>query len=89
MHHISCVKSCDSQHDCVIIPNKDEQELCPGYDVLNEAPVGCFVLTDALVKKGVIHQWIVFFQKGGWSVLEDHTEIRRVKYPWLRAGGSF
>jgi len=34
----------------------------------NEAPIGYFVLNDDLVKKGVICQWIVFFQKGGWSV---------------------
>jgi len=56
VHHISCEKSCDFQHDCATTPNKDEQELCPGYGILNEAPIGYFVLNDALVKKGVIHQ---------------------------------
>ena len=89
MHHISCVKSCDSQHDFVTTPHKDGQDLCPGYDDSNEAPFGYFVLNDALVKKGVICQWIVFFQKGGSSVFEEHTEIRSVKYPWLRARDSF
>jgi len=89
VHHISCVKSCDSQHDFVTTPHKDGQDLCPGYDDSNEAPFGYFVLNDALVKKGVICQWIVFFQKGGSSVFEEHTEIRSVKYPWLRARDSF
>jgi len=65
MHHIACVKSCDSQHDCATTPNKDEQDLCPGCDDLSEAPIGYFVSNDASVKKGVIHQWIVSFQKGG------------------------
>jgi len=81
VHHIFCVKSCDSQHDCVTTPNKNEQEHGPGYDDLREAPIGYFVSNNASVKKGVIQQWIVFFQKGGWSVLEDRTEIRSVKYP--------
>jgi hypothetical protein len=41
------------------------------------------------VNMGVIHQWIMFFQKGGWSAFEDHAEMRIVKYSWLKAGESF
>jgi len=89
VHHISCEKSCDSQHDFVTTPYKDGQDFCPGRDDDNEVPIGYFVLNDASVKKGVIHRWIVFFQKEGRSVFEDHTEIRSGKYPWLRARDSF
>jgi len=35
---------------------------------------------------GVIHQWIILFQKEG---REDHAEIINVKYSWLRVGESF
>ena len=33
---------------------------------------------------GVIHQWILLFQNGGRSEVEDQAEIRMVKYPWQR-----
>jgi len=65
VHNLSFVESCVSQLDCATTPNKDEQDLCPGCDDRREAPIGYFVSNDASVKKGVIHQWIVFFQKGG------------------------
>jgi len=70
--HISCVKSYDSQHELVTSPNKDEQDICPGYDDKNEAPIGCSVTKDTLVNMGVTHQWILLFQNGGWSEVEDH-----------------
>jgi len=89
VHHISCEKSCDSQHDFVTTSYKGGKDLCPGCNDDNEAPISYYVLNYALVKNGVIHQWKAFFQKGGWSVFEDHTEIRSVKYPWLRARDSF
>jgi len=34
----------------------DDQGVCPGYDDNEEAPIGCFVIKDALENIGVIHQ---------------------------------
>jgi hypothetical protein len=62
----------------------DDQGVCPGYDDNNEAPIGCSVIKDTLVNMGVIHQWILLFQNGGWSEVEDQAEVRIIKYPWQR-----
>ena len=62
----------------------DDRGVCLGYDDNDEVPIGCFVIEDTLVNMGVIHQWILLFQKGGWSEVEDHTEVRIIKYPWQR-----
>jgi hypothetical protein len=34
----------------------DERGICSGYDDNEEAPIGCFVIKDDPVNKGVIHQ---------------------------------
>jgi len=49
---------------CIIFPvhtsleksRSDDQRVYPGYDDNEEAPIGCFVIKDALVNMGVIHQ---------------------------------
>ena len=77
---------------CVIFPmhtdleksRAEDQGVCTGYDDNNEAPFGCSVIKDTLVNMGVIHQWILLFQNGGRSEVEDQTEIRIIKYPWQR-----
>ena len=77
---------------CVIFPMEtdlvksraDDRGVCLGYDDNYEVRIGCFVIEDILVNIGVIHQWILLFQKGGRSELEDHTEVRIIKYPWQR-----
>jgi hypothetical protein len=43
------------------IPKKKGQDNHPGNDVNEDAPIGYSVNTDALLKKGVIHQWEIFF----------------------------
>ena len=53
----------------------DEQDVCPGYDDNREAPISCSVRKGVSANMGVIHQWILSFQKGGWSEIEDHVEI--------------
>ena len=67
---------------------RDAQDLCPGYDDNVDVPIGCLVLDMFWYHMGVIYQWIVSFQKGGWSTL-DHAETGNVKYPCLRAGEAF
>jgi hypothetical protein len=62
----------------------DDQGVCPGSDDNNEAPIGCSVTKDTLINMGVIHQWILLFQNGGWSEVEDQAEVRIIKYPWQR-----
>ena len=62
----------------------DEQDVCPGYDDNSEAPIGYSVKKSISVNMGVIHQWIIFFQKGGRSGIEDHAEMRINKYAWQR-----
>jgi hypothetical protein len=62
----------------------DNQGICLGNDDDNEAPTGCFIIKDTLVNMGVIHQWILLFQNGGWSKVEDQAEVRIIKYPWQR-----
>ena len=77
---------------CVIIPmhtglekpRADDQGVCPGNDDNDEAPIGCSVIKDTLVNMGVIHQWILLFQKGGWSEVEDLAKVRIIKFPWQR-----
>jgi len=49
----------------------DDQGVCPGYDDNTEAPIGCSVIKDSLINLGVNHQWILLFQNGGWSEVED------------------
>jgi len=41
---------------CKRSPNKDEQDVCPGYDANEEAPIGCFFIKGILVNMGVTHQ---------------------------------
>jgi len=53
----------------------DKQDVCPGYDDNSEVPIGCSVMKDVLEDEGLIHQWILSFQKGGQSGIEDHAEI--------------
>jgi hypothetical protein len=62
----------------------DKQDVCPGYDDNKEAPFGCSVTKNTLVVMGVIHQWILLFQKGGSSEIKYRTEMRNNKYPWKR-----
>jgi len=62
----------------------DDRGVCTGYDENEEAPIGCFVIEDTLVDMGVIHQWIILFQNGGWSEVEDQAEVRIIKYAWQR-----
>ena len=60
----------------------DEQDVCPRYDDNSEALIGCSVKKIILVNMVVIHQWIIFFQKGRRSGIEDRAEIRNNKYAW-------
>ena len=43
---------------------RDAQDLCPGYDDNADVPIGCLVLDMFWYHMGMIHQWIVSFQKG-------------------------
>jgi len=62
----------------------DDQGVCPGCDGNEKTPIGCSVTNDILVDMGVIHQWILLFHTGGWSEVEDHAEVKIIKYPWQR-----
>jgi hypothetical protein len=62
----------------------DERDVCSGCDDNEEAPIGCSVTNNALVNMGMVHQWTLFFQKGGWSECKDQTEMENNKYPWQR-----
>ena len=61
---------------------RDAQEFCPGYDEHSDVQIGCLVL-DGLVLYGCDPPMDSYFLKGGWTTLEDHTEMGSVKYSWL------
>jgi len=41
---------------CKRSPNKDEQDVCSGYDANEEVPIGCSIIKDISENMSVIHQ---------------------------------
>ena len=62
------------------IPEKERQDIYPGNDDNEDAPIGYFVIKGDLIDLGVIYQWEIFFKPGGRSGFVDHAEVDIIKY---------
>jgi len=55
---VSCflLGSVISRSEPVWNSSRDRQDVCPGYDGNEDAPIGCFIMNDGLLDEGMIHK---------------------------------